>query len=168
MKKLLISTLLSATILASGTAFADDMKRAPMPKHMQEAISTLPQDKQELVKKSMQEGREANKASFEQMRALRKEINEILTAEKFDKDAFLSKSKALEALQDKMAANRMERIADLASQLTQEERKAVFPAMMKRHMYMKKHKDMGKEMGKDSMKGDMPPAMEHDDQPEQE
>lgn len=123
----LLSTAALATALTiSGAALANDTGAAgagKAPHHrFEEALSKLPAAKQKLVKDAMDKAKAENKELWMQGKKLRDEQKAILTAEKFDKAAYLAKSKELNDLRDKMSANRTEAFASVAGQLTPEER----------------------------------------------
>jgi uncharacterized membrane protein len=149
MKKLLISSLLSAALLSGSMAMAqDDSNKNNAKSHYQELMAKLPVDKQALVKNSFKENRAQSKTSREQMKALQKEINAILIAPSFDKSAFIDKSKQLQDLRTKITTDSTERTATLAAQLSAEERAVL--AEMRPHPRMNKmHK---KSQGKDAPK----------------
>lgn len=132
MNKLLTAAALALAIAVGGfTVSSADDHKSGFPKKFEEKISKLPKDKQELVKKSFEEGKAERKANWEKAKTLREEVKTILTAEKFDKDAFLAKSKEIAALKAESQTKGAERFADLASKMNVEERKILAEIMPK-------------------------------------
>ncbi|GEM_PF-5521944 len=126
MKKLLLTT--AALMMVSGTAMAEGQGKAKM----QEALKAFPPAKAELVKstfKEMRSEREANKGTH---KAHRDEMKALLTAPSFNKSAFLAKAKEMTEIHGSKKLKGAERIADLAEQLNQEERKALAEIMPKK------------------------------------
>lgn len=126
MKKLLALTALGM-ILAATPVMANDHQGKPGGR-MEEALSKLPADKAELVRNSMKEGREEGKAERETLKKLFTEQKAIMVAPTFDKTAYLAKSKEISAVFAEVQTKRTERIADVASKLTAEERKVLADA----------------------------------------
>lgn len=135
MRKLLITSAL-ALALVTGTADMAASKdfRGEWKAHFEEQLTKLPEDKRALVKESFEEGREAHKASREQMKALHEEVKAILLAPTFDKEAYLAKNKEITALRSSLHNQRAERLAELASKLTPEERKILVEMRGPHHM----------------------------------
>jgi uncharacterized membrane protein len=122
---MLSTAILAGSLTLSGAALANDTAAdaGKAPHHrFEEAISKLPAAKQKLVHDAMEKSKAENKELWTKGRQLREEQKSILTAEKFDKGAYLAKSKEIEDLHDKMAQNRSEAFASIAGQLTPEER----------------------------------------------
>jgi len=129
MKKLLATSLMVLT-LGANTAFAE----APEGKgtgggwearkaEMEATLAKLPKEKADLVRASMEKQREAGKDRREKVRTLFKEAQDIMTADKFDKQAYLAKMKEINDLQTASHQARAESIADVASQLNADERR---------------------------------------------
>ncbi len=127
MKKLLALTALGM-VLAASPVMARDAQQGKPGGRFEEALAKLPADKAELVRKSMEQGREEGQAEREKLKKLFTEQKAIMTAPKFDKAAYVAKSKEINAAFATVQAKRTERIADVASQLTQEERQVLAEA----------------------------------------
>lgn len=99
---------------------------------------------QKLMQEAMQKAHEGNKELFEQIGTKQNELEEILKAPAFDKDAFLAKTGEIQEIHQKMMRARDEAFASVASQLTAEER-ASFAGrpMMGPHAGAKKGAGMG-------------------------
>lgn len=182
MKKLLATTAM-VLMLSSIPALAEDGDKAPPSeggshhmmekmekwKERQEAmLSKLPADKAALVKKMQDELRDARKENRGQCKALRDEAKALLTAEKFDKSAYLAK---LAEIQEKHAANykaRDEKIADLAAGMNAEERKVIADLFASHKMKMHHKGKMGGMMDDDGEdKGEVVPPSNDDDRDEE-
>lgn len=135
MKKKLITGTAIVTMLIGGAALACDGSGKGghhRGGHMKEVISQLPEAKQELFREQMESQREAFKGKRDQIKTLHGELKAIVTAETFDKSAFLAKHKEIDALKSQSKAARHASFADLLAQLTPEERKIVADGMKKR------------------------------------
>jgi len=132
MKKLLSTTALALTLAFSGIAYAHDHHDGP-PAFMEEALSKLPDKDADQFRATMKQSHEKDKALFEQMHKLHDEQRAILTADNFDKSAYIVKSKELQKLHDKMHANMTQAFATAVSQLPQDERQTLADAMHHGH-----------------------------------
>lgn len=126
MKKLL-ATVVIASLAFSGSAFAENHKAK-----MKEVLSNLPPEKAEIVKKTLKDMREQRKANRDAHKAERDEMKALMTAPSFDKSAFVGKAEALAEKRKASKVNRAKRIADVAEQLNQEERKLLMDALPKK------------------------------------
>jgi Spy/CpxP family protein refolding chaperone len=126
---MLSTAALMASLTLSGAAIANEpaaaADAAKKPHRMEETVSKLPEAKQKIVREAMEKARAQNKELWAQSKKLRDEHKAILTAEKFDKAAYLAKAKEMSDLRSKMADNRNEAFASIAGQLTPEERLAL-------------------------------------------
>jgi uncharacterized membrane protein len=87
-----------------------------------EAFSKLPADKQTLVISTLRAAKEENKGLRDEIEAAHDKLKEILTAEQFDAQAFKENSDKLQALMAQGFTSFSNAIAELAPQLTQDER----------------------------------------------
>ncbi len=87
-----------------------------------EAFSKLPPDKQALVISTLNAAKEENKGLRDEMEATHDKLKEILTAEQFDAQAFKENAEKLQTLMARGFTSFTNAIAELAPQLTQEER----------------------------------------------
>jgi Spy/CpxP family protein refolding chaperone len=138
MKKLLATTALILTLNIGGVALAQPDGHAGgghgfPPPQLQEAIAKLPADKAKLVTDTMKQMHEKRKAGWEGMKAKRDEMRTLMLAEPFDKAAYLAKAAEVEDARHANATAMHQTIADLAGQLTAEERKTLLDAMPKKH-----------------------------------
>ncbi len=149
MKKLFTTTALVLSLAFSGTGWANDATSHEKshhdgsPRYMKEALSKLPKDKAALFEDSIKKAREQNKTLQDQAKTLREELRALLTAPKFDKDAYIAKSAEIQQLQAKAHANKAAAFAGAATQLTQDERKTLSDAI--HHRGQGKGKEHGRE-----------------------
>lgn len=126
MNKWFASTAFAIAIAAGGVTFAADdsvaKKEAFEPSYIKRVANKLPEDKAKEFAGAMRAAYDKNSETFEQTRALRKEISNLLTAEKFDKSAYIAKNNELSKLYEKMRTANTEAMANAASKLSQEER----------------------------------------------
>jgi uncharacterized membrane protein len=87
-----------------------------------EAFSKLPADKQTLVISTLRAAKEENKGLRDEIEAAHDKLKEVLTAEQFDAQAFKENSDKLQALMAQGFTSFSNAIAELAPQLTQDER----------------------------------------------
>ena len=154
MKTLLSTTALLLTLSFSGTALANsewygkegqDMS----PSYMEKAICKLPKEDAAQFRDTMKEARENNKDLQEQIGKLHGDLHDILTAETFDKAAFLAKRKDLQQLHDKMETNMTEAFASAVGDLTQDERVTLTRSMDRsraKHHGHDKHRHVNKQI----------------------
>ncbi len=155
------SALLSVLLLSSPALAATGEKATEAPASVQQeagrpmrsgAPKPLSEDKMKLVKATAEKLRAQNKDLLAQERALRQEMHDLLVAATFDREAYLAKHAEGQKLRAKMAEARAVAVADLAPQLTAEERAGLprllmhGPAHGKKGGMMKNKK--GKDMGK--------------------
>lgn len=133
MKKLLATTALTLALMTGSAAYAGPGGEGPKgpPPHLKEALAKLPAEKAKLVEDSFKAGHETRKADHDKLKAIHEEIKGIVEAPKFDKSAFLAKLGEAHKIEDLHRADRDERMADVNSKLTQEERKVLAEAMPK-------------------------------------
>jgi len=129
MKTLLATTALSVMLLVSGAAFAgdqsdDDHGNGGEHAHMREAVlSKLPEADATKFRDAMKASRESEKAEFEKIEVLHKELKALLSAEKFNKVAYLAKSSEIGKLEEKIHHQMTEAFVNAVADLPQEERK---------------------------------------------
>ena len=126
MKKLL-ATVAMATLLISGASLADGHKAK-----MEAALAKLPAEKAELVKSTFKEMRTERKANKQAHKSEREVMKQILTAPEFNRAAFVGKAQELSAKHGAMKVKGAEKIANLATQLNQEERKILAEMLPKK------------------------------------
>ncbi len=90
-------------------------------KHL-ESFSKLPADKQALLIETMNRVQEGNSSLRGDMRAARKSMIDVLTAEKFDENAFQQSVDALHELHGKKIQAMADGVKSLAPKFTQQER----------------------------------------------
>lgn len=129
MRSLLATTALSLALMLGHGAFAVEETKTP-PAHA-EALAKLPEAKRTLVQEMLKSGKEERKANREAMKADQAEIEKILTAPTFDKKAFLAKTAEIEAKRASQHTKRSEKLAEVAGQLTAEERKILVEILPK-------------------------------------
>ena len=127
---LLVSAL--ALSLSAGLALADDTAgsaaKSRFPgwhNYREHVISQLPADKAQLYRDSMKKAHEENQARFDEEDKLEIELHDILTADKFDKKAFLDKTSQLQAVREKISQSMSESFASVAAQMTPDQRQVL-------------------------------------------
>lgn len=102
----------------------------------QELLGKLPAEKEMLFHQTMREARGKASGIREQMKTTRQEIEEIITADRFEEDLFRKKMRDMQALQKKMHATMEDAVVMLATQFTADERKVLIkllPGKMGHH-----------------------------------
>ena len=120
------TVLMSAPLLAEQAPAASMSMPAastPISDSREAILSTLPADKQKIYKDGIQALRAKNTALHDQIIKLQQDISTVMTADKFDKAAFIAKNEEIEKLFAQMRSNTAEAIASIASQFSLEERK---------------------------------------------
>jgi len=138
MKKILVSTTALLFCLTFSTAAMANSDGASS--YMEKAISKLPPDKAAEFHSAMKDAHEQNKELYEQMHALHQDLHNILTADTFDKDAFLAKSREMQQLHDKVAENLDMAFASAIEPLSPKDRNMLALAMTKQHHEKKAQK----------------------------
>jgi len=110
-----------ATTTATAAATTKTAQTMPVKKGMGAGLG-LSEAGQKLMHDSMTKQHEENKATFEALMAKQKELDAILKAPTFDKDSFLAKDAEIQTLSQKMMRARSESFAEIASQMTPEDR----------------------------------------------
>jgi uncharacterized membrane protein len=153
MKKLLITTALSLSLLNSGITYADDLDDTQMAVSKEyndnmgkSPLADLPKDKVDLFRTTMRQVHEGNKQFHLKMKGLREDLSKITKAPNFDEKAYIAKSIEIADLKKTMQANRTKAIAGFLNKLTADERSKFADAMQNRkHSHMKKwHKGTNK------------------------
>lgn len=137
MKKILATTALAVMLGISSMAMAGNHEDHKI--KMEAALAKLPDEKAALVKRHFKEMRAEHRANRESYEKHRDEMKALLTASKFDKQAFVAKAKELASKHSSLKVKGAERLADLASKLNQEERK-VLADILPKHGHKKGHK----------------------------
>lgn len=146
---LLSTSAMLVTMAVSGIAYAADSGSNDHPgaqkwrAHREEVLSQLPADKAQLFKDTMKQSREKDKAVHDQIRKVFKERDAILTADKFDKKAYLAKSAEITKLFTQVHDNMTNSFVSVAEKFTPEERKIL--AKLRPEKPMRGMKDDGPE-----------------------
>lgn len=90
-----------------------------------EALMQLPVETQTLILSTMKEVREENQGRREEIRATREAMKEALTAPTFDEEAFKANAEKLETLMTQGFKSFTDAVAQIAPELTQEEREVL-------------------------------------------
>jgi len=123
------AALLSA--LAMSPAFADAPPAPQNPnmmmqrQRMDDVLAQLPPDKAQIFRDTMKQVREKNRETYEKVHAAQDELKGILTADKFDKAAYLAKSAEIDKLYDQIRGTRRDAIVSVAGQFSASERKII-------------------------------------------
>ena len=121
-RNLMLTVVLGLLMTGAAATFAMPGGGGPFGVEKLEAFSKLPADKQELIVSTLSAVKEEKKALRDEMKATHEKMKEILTAEEFDAQAFKENSDKLQALMAEGFTSFTDAIAELAPQLTQEER----------------------------------------------
>jgi uncharacterized membrane protein len=134
MRNILSTTALILAMTSAANAYAhDDSKGKGNHAFMEETLSKLPEQDATQFRNTMKQAYEKDQAQRDQAHKLHEEISGILTADKFDKSAYVAKSKQLEKLHDKMHADMTEAFATAVAQLPQDERATLAAGMHHKH-----------------------------------
>lgn len=144
MKKLFSTTAIILSLTVGGmsySAYANDtaekLGQGGKPHFMEAAVSKLPEKKAAEFREVMKKVHEKNKSSHEQIKKLHEELQVILVAPKFDKSAYLAKSKEIQDAREKSHNDRTEAFATEVEKFSQDERKTLSDSM--REMRKKHH-----------------------------
>lgn len=144
MKKQLSAMALVMAMTLASTAYADNDfsgKASMEGGAYKAALAKLPEKDAAQFRDTLKQAHEKNKAYGDQLDQLHKDLKTILTAPKFDKDAYIAKTTQLQQLHDKMHANTSAAFASAASQLSQDERKSLSEAFDERRSHWQHHGD---------------------------
>ena len=122
MKRNLILTAVLGLLVTGAVAAIAMPPGGPFGIERLEAFSKLPADKQALVISTLSAVKDENEGLRDEIKAAHDKLKEILTAEQFDAQAFKENSDKLQALMAQGFTSFSNAIAELAPQLTQEER----------------------------------------------
>ena len=109
-----------------------------------EMLSQLPPEKAKAYQDAIDQLHAKNKPLHEQVDKLQQDISALMTADNFDKSAYLAKNAELNKTYEQMHANTAETIAGLAEKFTADERKI----LEKNHQSMMKRGDGYRSHGK--------------------
>lgn len=123
--KHILATSALALILAGGAAYACPKGEGCHERHtakMEEVLKNFPTDKAKLVRDMFAEMRSEYKGKRGMYKTHKTNMKELLTAKEFDKQAFIDNAKQVAEMHGKMKVQGAERLANVAAQLSQEER----------------------------------------------
>jgi uncharacterized membrane protein len=144
MKNILSTTAILIALSLSGAAVAHtDQKDKENNAYIEQAIAKLPADDAAQFRDTMKPAHEKNIAIYNKIHDLHDDMDDIMVAEPFDKDAFLAKSKQLREVYETMRKNTDDAFATALTQLSQDERKTLATAMAYPHK-KHPHKDTNK------------------------
>jgi uncharacterized membrane protein len=121
-RNFVLTAVLGLLMTGAVAAFAFPPGGGPFGIERLEAFSKLPADKQQLIISTLGAVKEENEGLRDEMEATRDKMKEILTAEEFDAQAFKENSEKLQTLMSQGFTSFSNAIAELAPQLTQDER----------------------------------------------
>jgi uncharacterized membrane protein len=130
------------TLAAFGAAYANDLyddshksgKEYPDNYHHSDKLwANLPQEKRQILHDAMVQAHKQNEPLQEESEKLDKELDTLLVAPNFDKNAYLDKSAKLGVLHAKMKANMSDAFAGVVGKFTPEERKILAKSWEIRH-----------------------------------
>ncbi len=117
-KTLITATLLASTMLAS-VAFAESREKA----QISAEAATLSPDKAKLYNDTLKAASDSNKDLRDKIHKAHDESDAIMTAEKFDKAAFLAKQAELDGLYSQVRTKMNAAYVSVVEKLKQDERK---------------------------------------------
>ena len=135
MKKLLATSAIIITMATAGVSLAEhhmgEGAHRGMPPQMEQALSKLPEAKATMVKQLFTDMREQRQAKREGMKAAHEQLRDMLKAKDFDKQEFLEAAAQVDKLKLENKMQFHQKLADVASKLTAEERAILVEAMPK-------------------------------------
>ena len=120
----------------------------------EETLNQLPPDKKELVLNALKQAKEESKGQKDEIKAAMENVKTVLTAPEFDAAAYKAATDELQALMAQRFTAFSNAIAEVAPQLTQQERQILADAMkakFKNHHGRKYDKTGSKEKIKDTV-----------------
>ena len=121
-RNLILSAVLGMLMTGAVAAFAMPPGGGPFGIEKLKAFSQLSPDKQALVIRTFESVKQENQGLKDQIKATHEKMKEILTAETFDAAAFKQNAQKLQTLMAQGFTSFTDAIAELAPQLTQQER----------------------------------------------
>lgn len=121
-KHFILAAVLGLGLTASIAAFSMPPGGGPFGLDRLEAFTELPAEKQELILEAFNSVKEENEGLREEIKTAHEELRAILTADEFDAEAFRSQAAVLQSLMTQGFDSFTDAIAEVAPQLTQEER----------------------------------------------
>jgi uncharacterized membrane protein len=118
----ILAAILGLGLTASVTAFSMPPGGGPFAVDRLEQFSELSDETQALVLETFNSVREENEGLREEIKQAHEELKAILTADEFDAAAFEAQADVLQSLMTQGFESFTEAIAELAPQLTQQER----------------------------------------------
>lgn len=122
-------------------AGVENAPKAELKARRESALAKLPPAKAELVRSTMKKLREESKTTIEKIGALQEEMLTIVKAPKFDRGVYLAKAKEVRTFSIAQSEKRAGALADLAGQLTVEERNSIAGMFGVEHKAVRKNKD---------------------------
>jgi Spy/CpxP family protein refolding chaperone len=127
-KKYLAALLLSTAFISlpclSGAAYAHGHEGSDKSASSMECrYGRLTETQRKLLHETMHRLHETNKKAFENMHKLHESLHRVLTADTFDKKAFLSVTADIQAKRAELETSRVQAFASIAGQFTPEQRK---------------------------------------------
>jgi uncharacterized membrane protein len=138
-KSLSVLIMVVAAISICSAAYAFDGKGRGHRALKQDVLSQLPPEKEMLFRQTMREAREETAENRGEIEKLKKEMVDILTAPVFDERLFLEKRKSLQILRQENRQAIDERLAGLATGLSQEERIILAKLIPEKYRQHKRH-----------------------------
>lgn len=138
-KSLSVPVMVIAVISICLTAYAFEGKGRGDRSLKQDLLSQLPPEKEMLFHQTMRAAREETAENRGEIKKLEEEMADILTAPVFDEKLFLEKKTSMQILRQKDRQAIDERLARVATQLSQEERIILAKMIPQKHRQHKRH-----------------------------
>lgn len=113
-----------------------------MERQMKRGIPGLSEESQKLMREMRKTHHAERKANRDAMKAKRAELKAIMSAEKFDKEAFLAKKAEMASEKAKTKAKHTEAFADVLAKMPAKDRAAIAEHHGKKRHGMKHHRGM--------------------------
>jgi uncharacterized membrane protein len=128
----------AATTEQTENATAEDSSLAasvnsPSQSRINEALSKIPPEKARIFDNVMRKNQETNREKQQALRSLYTDIRNNFVGPSFNKEEFLAKSAQARELQSTLRTNLDKDLAEIASQLNQDERQIIFNALPARY-----------------------------------
>lgn len=118
-----LALLLVTIAFFSGFAHATEATTSHQKPTVTASKPRLPDEKYKIYKDAMNKAREESKPTSDQIKTKKKELSALLSAEKFDKSAYLAKHTEIQNLIDKVSFAKASALATAAEKLSVDDRK---------------------------------------------
>lgn len=146
-KQFFLASALLSVLLLTTPVMAETSSHKSTTEQTKDASPRLSEEHYKIVKDAMNKVREDNKHLNDQIKAKKKELAAIMSADKFDKAAYLAKHNEIQNLIEKASYNRASAMADAAEKLPASDRKILAERIGKRKGNRSGYHGQGKQGG---------------------